>query len=112
MAKAVCIGVSSIRHAYAIAILQGEHIYSCVHDLVIFQDDTSLRYTLLLDFRLMHPPHLINSDEAKQTTFTFLKPSPDGTLTMRLRTCRPAVEQRQGIGSASVQGCFAGEICI
>ncbi|ARO29435.1 hypothetical protein NXC14_CH01453 [Rhizobium sp. NXC14] len=49
MAKAVCIGAPSIRHAYAIAVLHGERTYSCVHDLVIFQDDPSLRYTLLLD---------------------------------------------------------------
>ncbi|ABC90174.1 hypothetical protein RHE_CH01371 [Rhizobium etli CFN 42] len=49
MAKAVCIAESSIRHEHAIAILCGERAYSCVHDLVIFQDDTSPRYTLLLD---------------------------------------------------------------
>ena len=48
-AKAVCIGAPSIRHAYAIAVLHGERTYSCVHDLVIFQDGPSPRYTLLLD---------------------------------------------------------------
>ncbi|ANL50406.1 hypothetical protein AMC87_PD00281 (plasmid) [Rhizobium phaseoli] len=43
------------------------------------------------------PPHLINIDVAKQTTSTFLKASPDCTLTMQVRTWRPAFKQRSNL---------------